>query len=435
MQDIKNIFQEQFSFIPKRFTCEFNIENRPVENNGEEDSIESLASRYKPIEPFYTFDNLIIGKQTLDEIEIALTVLEYGDLVFEKWGLKKIEPFPRSVLNFYGPPGTGKTLAAHAIASKLGKKVLLVGCPEIQSKYHGESSKNVKAVFYAAEKNDAVLFFDESDSLLSKRLEEVNTGAEDEINNMRNTMLMCLEMHKGIVIFASNFVKRYDYAFETRVQSVLFPIPDLDTLEKIWKKHLLPTIETQGQIDIHAIAEKTIGFCGRDVKNTVVKACFTAIHNGRKFVTQQDFLDSCEQIRTTREDLKHADYSQVNISGNTQNKEKKYTLSDMMEKKQKNWRKTYLSAVPCEEKLEIGKIVKKAHGLRDSEIWEAVENACYNAYESGAEVVSSQGIIYAIEQVKLTAKKEKEVNRTEEMQEILKQIILNKEAEEQFDKQ
>ncbi len=171
------------------------------------------------------------------------------------------------------------------------------------------------------------------------------------------------------------------------------------------------------------------------MKNTVVKACFTAIHNGRKFVTQQDFLDSCEQIRTTREDLKHADYSQVNISGNTQNKEKKYTLSDMMEKKQKNWRKTYLSAVPCEEKLEIGKIVKKAHGLRDSEIWEAVENACYNAYESGAEVVSSQGIIYAIEQVKLTAKKEKEVNRTEEMQEILKQIILNKEAEEQFDKQ
>lgn len=423
-------FQKCFGSAPRRFVCEFQSGGETIENREDgEESIEDLASRYQAIDPFYTFDNLIIGKNTLDEIEIALAVLEHSDLVFEKWGLKKIEPFPRSVLNFYGPPGTGKTLAAHAIASKLGKKVLLVGCPEIQSKYHGESSKNVKAVFRAAEKSDAVLFFDESDSLLSKRLEEVNSGAEDEINNMRNTMLMCLEMHRGIVIFASNFVKRYDYAFETRVQSVLFPIPDLDTLEKIWRLHLLPTIETQGTIDIHALAEQTVGFCGRDVKNAVVKACFTAIHSGRKYVTQQDILDSCERIRTTREDLKHADYSQVNISG-AEAKPEQRTLEDIIAAKEENWRKSYFATIPCEENLDIRSIIKAAQGLRDSEIRQAVEVACYSAYETGAEQVSNQNVLTAIEQFQAAAKQKEESGGVDELKEALRNLILERKSEE-----
>lgn len=433
VQELGGVFQDCFGPAPRRFACEFQSPGGEVENIGEEeDTIEKLALRYKAIDPFFTFDNLIIGDKTREEIEIALAVLEYSDLVFEKWGLKKIDPFPRTVLNFYGPPGTGKTLAAHAIASRLGKKLLLAGCPEIQSKYHGESSKNVKAVFYAAEKSDAVLFFDESDSLLSKRLEEVNSGAEDEINNMRNTMLMCLEMHKGIVIFASNFVKRYDYAFETRVQSVLFPIPDLDTLEKIWRLHLLPTIETQGSIDIHMLAEQTEGFCGRDVKNAVVKACFAAIHGGRKYVTQQDILDSCERIRETREDLKHADYSKVNI-GRTGEELKQRTLADIIAEKSANWKKAYLSLLPCEENLDISGMIKAAQGLRDSEIRQAVETACYHAYEKGAQQISSQDILDAIGQVQAVAKRTEKTGGMEEMKELLKELVLRKEAEQQAD--
>lgn len=430
--ELGGVFQEYFGDLArKKIVCEFHSERETMENRKDgEESIEDLASRYRAIDPFYTFDNLIIGRKTLDEIEIALAVLEYSDLVFEKWGLKKIEPFPRAVLNFYGPPGTGKTLAAHAIASKLGKKVLLVGCPEIQSKYHGESSKNVKAVFHAAEKSDAVLFFDESDSLLSKRLEEVNSGAEDEINNMRNTMLMCLEMHKGIVIFASNFVKRYDYAFETRVQSVLFPIPDLDTLEKIWSLHLLPTIETRGSIDIRALAKQTVGFCGRDVKNAVVKACFTAIHGGRMYVTQQDILDSCERIRTTREDLKHADYSQSNISS-PEAKPEQRKLADVIAAKEENWRKSYFAAIPCEDALDIRSIIKAAQGLRDSEIRQAVENACYSAYEMGAEQISDQDVLDAIEQIRLAVQRKEESGGMEELKEALRNLILERKFEEQ----
>jgi len=432
--ELGGAFQECFGSTPRRFACEFQSGEEAAENHEEgEDTIEDLASRYTAIDPFYTFDNLIIGRNTLDEIEIALTVLEHSELVFEKWGLKKIEPFPRAVLNFYGPPGTGKTLAAHAIASRLGKKVLLVGCPEIQSKYHGESSKNVKAVFRAAEKSDAVLFFDESDSLLSKRLEEVNSGAEDEINNMRNTMLMCLEMHKGIVIFASNFVKRYDYAFETRVQSILFPIPDLETLEKIWRLHMLPTIETKGTIDIHALAEQTEGFCGRDVKNAVVKACFTAIHSGRMYVTQQDILDSCERIRTTREDLKHADYSRVDL-GSAGAKPEQRTLADIITAKQENWRKSYFSSIPCEEDLDICGIMKAAQGLRDGEIRQAVEAACYSAYENGAERVSTQHVLTAIEQVRAIAQRKPESGGMEELKEALQNLILSRESEEQADR-
>ncbi|WP_375505101.1 AAA family ATPase [uncultured Nostoc sp.] len=60
--------------------------------------------------------------------------------------------------SYYGEPGTGKTLPAHAIADRLGKPILLTSYGDIESKFHGEKPKNLQAIFYAAERNDGVLF-------------------------------------------------------------------------------------------------------------------------------------------------------------------------------------------------------------------------------------------------------------------------------------
>ena len=77
---------------------------------------------YIPTEPRYSFDQLIIPEDLKKEIEEALGLLKYQYLIYKVWGFEKVDPIPKSVLNFYGPPGTGKTMCAHTIAKTLGKK-------------------------------------------------------------------------------------------------------------------------------------------------------------------------------------------------------------------------------------------------------------------------------------------------------------------------
>ena len=214
-------------------------------SDGEEVSELDYASRakaYVPVEPAYSFDRVILPDDVLEKIESAINILRYERKVFQEWGLYEIQPNPSSSLSFFGPSGTGKTMAAEAIAEKLGKKILKVSYADVESKYHGEGPKMVKAIFLAAEKEDAVLFFDEADSLLSKRLTNVSQGSEQAINSMRSQLLICLEEFKGIVIFATNLVVNYDNAFLTRLISVEFKNPDATTRKRIWDSELIKKI-------------------------------------------------------------------------------------------------------------------------------------------------------------------------------------------------
>lgn len=200
-------------------------------------------------------------------------------------------------------------MAAEAIAHKLNKKILKVSYADIESKFHGEGPKMVKAIFLAAEKEEAVLFIDESDSLLSKRLTNVTQGSEQAINSMRSQLLICLEEFKGIVIFATNLVVNYDNAFLTRLISVEFVKPDKECREKIWNVHIsgnginIPLAE---DVDVSELAEK-YKFCGRDIRKAVISACVAvAMHNG-DIVTQADFVKSCDKIKDEEERLANAE--------------------------------------------------------------------------------------------------------------------------------
>jgi len=87
------------------------------------------------------------------------------------WQISKIQPQQgRCILNFYGPPGTGKTRAALGVALRLGKPLYQVDYSAVISKFLGDTAKHIKLAFAQARENDAVLFFDEADSLLSKRV-------------------------------------------------------------------------------------------------------------------------------------------------------------------------------------------------------------------------------------------------------------------------
>ena len=273
-------------------------------SDGEEESELDYASRakaYVPVEPAYSFDRVILPDDVLEKIESAINILRYERKVFQEWGLYEIQPNPSSSLSFFGPSGTGKTMAAEAIAEKLGKKILKVSYADVESKYHGEGPKMVKAIFLAAEKEDAVLFFDEADSLLSKRLTNVSQGSEQAINSMRSQLLICLEEFKGIVIFATNLVVNYDNAFLTRLISVEFKNPDAATRKRIWDVHVKSSankklnIPLAEDVNTEELAEK-YEFSGREIRNAVISACVNVAMNERDIVRQEDFIKACDKI-------------------------------------------------------------------------------------------------------------------------------------------
>lgn len=275
---------------------------------------ENRSKAYVPVEPSYSFDRVIIPDNVRMKIEEAINILKYEHLVFEKWGLYEIQPNPSSSLSFFGPSGTGKTMAAEAIAKKLGKKILKVSYADVESKYHGEGPKMIKAIFMAAEREDAVLFFDEADSLLSKRLTNVTQGSEQAINSMRSQLLICLESFHGIVIFATNLVINYDNAFLTRLISVEFKSPDAPTRKRIWDVHIRPVnngessklnIPLGDDVATQKLADN-FDFSGREIRNAVISACISAAMQDKEYVCQEDFVFACEKIVKEKESLAKA---------------------------------------------------------------------------------------------------------------------------------
>ncbi len=204
----------------------------------EEFDYKKLSLNYQAETPHYTFEQVILPEDTRSKILEAVATIQVEAKVFDEWGLRTIIPYATSAMNFYGPSGTEKTMAADAVANELGKKIIRASYADIESKYHGEGPKMVKAIFMAAEREDAVLFLDESDSLLSKRLTDVCSGSEQAINSMRSQLLICLEQFRGIVIFATNLVVNYDRAFLSRLISIEFRVTDAPARRAIWERHL-----------------------------------------------------------------------------------------------------------------------------------------------------------------------------------------------------
>lgn len=273
---------------------------------------EEKSRQFIPVNPLYSFNRVILPQDVINKIEQAMAVLEYENKVFKEWGLYEIQPHPSTSLSFFGPSGTGKTMAAEAVAEKLGKKILKVSYADVESKYHGEGPKMVKAIFLAAEKSDAVLFFDEADSLLSKRLTNVSQGSEQAINSMRSQLLICLEEFKGIVIFATNLVINYDKAFLTRLISVEFPIPDAEIRTQIWNVHVKPAsdgkehmlnIPLAPDVNTAELAEK-YDFVGREIRNAVVNACVNVAILDKDIVSQFDFVQACDDILKEKDSIK-----------------------------------------------------------------------------------------------------------------------------------
>lgn len=308
--------------------------NGNEKDNDSEYNYEKLSNNYRAVEPRFSFEQVILPQKTLDQVEEAIGILEVESKVFDEWGLRAIIPEATSALSFYGPPGTGKTMTAEAIAHKLGKKILRATYADIESKYHGEGPKMVKAIFRAAERDDAVLFLDESDSLLSKRLTNVSDGSAQAINSMRSQLLISLESFKGIVIFATNLVVNYDRAFLSRLINIEFTNPTAAERKKIWWNHLRTDkvhIPLTSDVDVDFLAEQ-YELCGREIKNVVKNACVSAALKKSKVVSHRDFITASEKAIDERKRVNSAK-DQTKMGDSIPSEETKERLKEALQRK------------------------------------------------------------------------------------------------------
>jgi SpoVK/Ycf46/Vps4 family AAA+-type ATPase len=257
-----------------------------------------ITSRY----PLYTFDQLVLPRDVLEDLLAAVDIFNVYEKVFGDWGLSSIEPNPKVALSLHGPPGTGKTLAAHAIAHRLSRRIQVASYADIESKFHGDGPKNVQAMFAAAEASGAVLFIDEADSLLSKRLTRVNHGSEQAINSMRSQLLICLESFTGVAIFCTNMAGSYDKAFETRIRHVAFPKPDATARAAIWLKHLVAKLPLAEDVDSERLGREIEDLCGRDIRNAVIDAAVRAALASKELVAFADLEEAAHRILDARLD-------------------------------------------------------------------------------------------------------------------------------------
>jgi SpoVK/Ycf46/Vps4 family AAA+-type ATPase len=253
-----------------------------------------------PETPVRSLEDLIVSKSVYTRIETALNKISYHDKLYNGWNLKKIDPHGRRVaINFFGLPGTGKTFCAEAIAHYLNKKIITVNYAEIESKYVGETPKNITAAFQKAQETDSVLFFDEADSILGKRLTNVTQSADHGVNVSRSVMLLQLDNFDGIVIFASNLPENYDGAFVRRILAhIEFELPDLDCRLKLWK-YLLPSeVPRAADVTTEWLASQSEGLAGGDILNVVKLSASQAVarSDDRCQVFQDDVLEAIAQV-------------------------------------------------------------------------------------------------------------------------------------------
>ena len=269
-------------------------------------------------EPRHELAKLVLHGEARGEIATALRSLAMAEQMEVVWKLSQIRPMAgRCILNFYGPPGTGKSRAALGLALELGKPLYQVDYSAIVSKYLGDTAKHIVLAFRQARDAGAVLFFDEADSLLSRRV-AAGESCSTSINQNRNTLMQELDRFGGVVVMTTNLFGNYDEAMLRRIaRHVEFRLPDTDMREKLLRLHL----PNPGRVpqSLRGVAVAAHGLSGGDLLNVCLNAMEAAsVHpdpaNWR--VTEDMLLAQVRRVQASKRAHSGRDNSNLNLSLN-----------------------------------------------------------------------------------------------------------------------
>jgi SpoVK/Ycf46/Vps4 family AAA+-type ATPase len=275
-----------------------------TEGDGESSSPEAIDFRVE--KPARTFEDLVLADVVRRRVDTALNVVAHRDVLFREWNLAAISPHRGgAVVSLYGPPGTGKSACAEAIAHRLGREYLRVSYAQIESRYVGETPKNIVRCFAEARRRDAVLIFDEADSILGRRLSRVTQSADHSVNVSRSVMLTELDHFDGVVVFTTNFPENYDVAFVRRILAhIRLELPGLAARRDLWKKLLPAELPLHPEVTADTLAAESEGMAGGDIVNVIMAAAAAAVarRGERRVVELADLRDElAATVRARRE--------------------------------------------------------------------------------------------------------------------------------------
>lgn len=254
---------------------------------------------FESSEPRFSLEETVLSAVTKEQIRTAIAAVRYRNKMVDEWGMSRYFSGNRAIiLNFYGKPGTGKSMTAEAVAKELGKKVYRINYADLESKYVGDTPKNIRSVFATAAADGAVLIFDEADSFLGKRLSSVTQSADYGVNIARSVMLMELEKYDGIVVFTTNLLENYDEAFKRRILlNVYFELPDEAARTQIWRLHLGEKLPMDDKITPEYLAARYERVSGADIKDMVFYAALYTLQKNQEMIDNEAMDQAYEVIK------------------------------------------------------------------------------------------------------------------------------------------
>ncbi|MBB4700558.1 ATP-binding protein [Sphaerisporangium siamense] len=230
------------------------------------------------IEPRAGAEDLVLPAQQRGVLaEIVAHVRQRGT-VYHEWGFASVLRRGLGVTAlFAGGSGTGKTLAAEVVAGRLGLDLFVIDLSQVVSKYIGETEKNLRRVFDAAERGGAVLLFDEADALFGRR-SEIKDSHDRYANLEVSYLLMRMEAYRGLAVLTTNMKKALDPAFLRRIRFVVdFPFPGPAERAEIWRQ-VIPGRAPTGDLDLARLSQLTV--TGGSIRNIALSAAFLAAEEG-----------------------------------------------------------------------------------------------------------------------------------------------------------
>jgi hypothetical protein len=276
----------------------------------------ALDQLAQALEPKATWEDLELAATERRLLRQIAEQVRSRMAVYDDWGFR--ERMNRglgiSVL-FAGESGTGKTMAAEVIANELGLLLYRIDLSAVASKYIGETEKNLRKLFDAAEDGGAILFFDEADALFGKR-SEVKDSHDRYANIEINYLLQRMEAYRGLAILATNMKAALDSAFVRRLRFIVnFPFPGPTERLAIWQKVFPPRTPLDG-IDYPRLAR--LNLTGGSIHNIALNAAFLAVQAGTA-VTMPIVLDAARsEFRKLEKPINEADFRWLEAArGNT----------------------------------------------------------------------------------------------------------------------
>lgn len=247
------------------------------------------------LESPFTWEDLKVAKGVKEKLMQAINRIRYRNIVNDTYGFGKKLPYGQGVvIALYGPSGTGKTMAANVIANELNLDIYRIDLSQVSSKYVGESEKNLARIFDTAKNSNAILFFDEADSLFAKRT-GVGSSTDKYANAETGFLLQKMEEYRGISILATNLIQSFDAAFKRRITYMIaMERPTQEERLELWKSIFPPETPLFEDVRFEVFAKLADELTGSSIKSAALAATYTAAAKNRP-VMQKDIAEAVNE--------------------------------------------------------------------------------------------------------------------------------------------